>query len=666
MVPKGIAVEPRVVDQDRPLEAPVSAGVSAPRAVTLRAVLLGVVGTVVSVYWNIYGEVVSQTDLTSTSLMMPPICLLLVLLISNGTLGRLAPRLRLTQAEMLIAYAMMTVGAVVTGMGGTQFLFTTLGAVPHYANPSNQWEQFMPYIPSYLLPQPDPRGVFEGFYAGQAAIPWRAWLRPLVLWGVFFFVLVFAMFCVNVLVRRQWADRERLTFPIVFLPTEMTSPTSGFFRNRLMWIGFAVAFALESMNSLNYLFPTVPYLQIRAYDLSPSFATAPWNSIGYFPTTFYPLAIGLGYLLPLDLSFSLWFFYLLTKAENVFGAASGLRDVGGGVARDFPFLGHQAAGAWLAIVALTAWIGRRYYVDVLRKALGRPVGLDDSGEPLSYRAAFWGLIASLAVLLTFFITSGMAPLVAVVFLGVYLAFATAISRMRAEAGPAWIMGPDWDARTISLSVAGAGGQSWSNLTSLAVFGWFNAELRCMPSPTHIEAFKLAEISRARQRRAALALLLAVAVGIVAGFYFCLQVWYTFGAGSAKVEPWRTYMGSNPFERAMGTLNNPTKTTSFEVLAFLSGAAITVVMTLIRLRLVGFPFHPVGYALANTGTMYWLWMPFLIAWILKALITRYGGVRVYRHAMPFFLGLVLGDYVVSSLWSLAGSVLGIQMYRAFPV
>ena len=41
------------------------------------------------------------------------------------------------------------------------------------------------------------------------------------------------------------------------------------------------------------------------------------------------------------------------------------------------------------------------------------------------------------------------------------------------------------------------------------------------------------------------------------------------------------------------------------------------------------------------------------------------MKGYRAALPFFLGLVLGDYAISSLWALAGSILGIRMYRCFP-
>jgi hypothetical protein len=45
--------------------------------------------------------------------------------------------------------------------------------------------------------------------------------------------------------------------------------------------------------------------------------------------------------------------------------------------------------------------------------------------------------------------------------------------------------------------------------------------------------------------------------------------------------------------------------------------------------------------------------------------RYGGIQLYRRFLPFFLGLILGDYVVPSLWGLGGMLTGNQQYMAFP-
>jgi hypothetical protein len=158
---------------------------------------------------------------------------------------------------------------------------------------------------------------------------------------------------------------------------------------------------------------------------------------------------------------------------------------------------------------------------------------------------------------------------------------------------------------------------------------------------------------------------AIIAGIAIGFWACLGVWYKFGAETAKVEPWRTGMGKAPFDRALNSIQNPTKPDYAGTAAMVFGAAFTFLLSYLRQRCLWFPFHPAGYVLANTGTLYWLWCPFLIAWTCKVVIIKYGGMKMYRQALPFFLGLVLGDYMISSLWAMAGSLLGIKMYRCFP-
>ena len=40
-----------------------------------------------------------------------------------------------------------------------------------------------------------------------------------------------------VILRKQWIERERLIFPLAQLPLEMTKKS--FFKNKLMWLGFA-------------------------------------------------------------------------------------------------------------------------------------------------------------------------------------------------------------------------------------------------------------------------------------------------------------------------------------------------------------------------------------------------------------------------------------------
>jgi hypothetical protein len=96
-----------------------------------------------------------------------------------------------------------------------------------------------------------------------------------------------------------------------------------------------------------------------------------------------------------------------------------------------------------------------------------------------------------------------------------------------------------------------------------------------------------------------------------------------------------------------------------------GFAVTVFLNVFRLRFAGFPFHPVGYAISSSWSLSLLWMPLLIAWIIKTLLLRYGGLRAYRRALPFFLGIILGECILGSLWTLIGIALDVPTYSFWP-
>ena len=77
-----------------------------------------------------------------------------------------------------------------------------------------------------------------------------------------------------------------------------------------MWIGFGLAAAMDTINGLHFLYPAVPGLGGKLYDLLPYFTEKPWNAIGWTPFAVFPYAVGLAFFIPLDLSFSCWFFYI--------------------------------------------------------------------------------------------------------------------------------------------------------------------------------------------------------------------------------------------------------------------------------------------------------------------------------------------------------------------
>jgi hypothetical protein len=70
-------------------------------------------------------------------------------------------------------------------------------------------------------------------------------------------------------------------------------------------------------------------------------------------------------------------------------------------------------------------------------------------------------------------------------------------------------------------------------------------------------------------------------------------------------------------------------------------------------------------MANSWGMYNLWCPLFVAWLLKFIILRQGGLGSYRKAVPFFLGLALGDYILGYLWSMGSVLFDRPLYQFWP-
>src|SRR5207302_7423881 len=114
-------------------------------------------------------------------------------------------------------------------------------------------------------------------------------------------------------------------------------------------------------------------------------------------------------------------------------------------------------------------------------------------------------------------------------------------------------------------------------------------------------------------------------------------------------------------RAPGLVADPDAPNTAANWAVVVGFLTASLLFLMRLNFFWWPFHPIGYAISGSWSINLVWMPLFIAWLLKLIVLRYGGLRLYRAAVPFFLGLTLGQCIVGSLWSLIGILLGIPTY-----
>jgi hypothetical protein len=631
------------------------------QGIRARAILLGLALIPINCYWIFMMEIVRYSGHPTTiSLFFNAIFTLGLLLLVNWALRRRAPRWALNRAELIAVYLMVAIASAMCGHDMLEILISMLAYPARFATPENQWQaRLIPYVPTWLTVS-DPEAV-AALYEGNSSLyaHFRPWLLPVGAWVGFIAALLFIMLCLNTLLRAQWTEREKLSFPIIELPLQMTEPTGSLFRNRLLWIGFGLAFAIDLLNGLNYLFPSVPSFQVRVRNVNTLVGRLPfpWDQLGWMNISLYPFVIGMGMLLPTDLLFSCWFFHWFWRFESVAAAAGGWTTRPGS-----PYITEQCVGGYFAVCFAALWSARRSLAAAFRAALGLgPAG--SSREAMSYRAAVVGLVVGLGAVLGFSALGGMPLRVALIFFAFYLAISIAVTRMRAELGPPahdlHRGGPD----TLLPEIAGPAAFSRATLGMMTMFFWFNRAYRGHPMPHQLEGMRLADRGGADRRAIAWAMYLAAVLGSLAAFWAGLHIYYQVGLATKKagVLDVGLIFGREPFTRFSTWLANPSQPDFAPLIALAAGTGIGLLLYLGKLTFSSWLFHPLGFATSSSWAMSIIWLPLLIAWAIKVSLLHYGGLRLYRQALPFFFGLILGEFLIGSLWTLIGIGLNIPTY-----
>jgi len=585
--------------------------------------------------------------------------------IINVILGKLRGNFALTSPELKTVYIMMTVACAIPTMGLTAQILPIITSPFYYALPENSWaEVLQPHIKPWLVPQGqrEIKYFYEGAPAWESGVPWGIWLKPLLIWGIFLITLYFVMICITVILRKQWIDRERLVFPLAQLPLEMVkggdnSPMKPFLKNGVMWIGFGIPFLFGSMKGLHHYFPAVPSMELA--HSTPIFR----QSMGLHFRLSFPM-IGFFYLVHLDAAFSLWFFNLLSLivrgVMHLFGIT--MRESLGIYGTPSPIFAHQGMGAMITLVLAGMWIGRGHLKDVVKKAFTGDSKIDDSDEILSYRAAFWGTIVGLIVMAVWLNMSGIPLIVVPLFLfGAMLLF-VGLTRVVSESGMAEAV-----ASTISSSfvVSGIGTAPLGpgGLAALGLTYVWGADLRTFVMASSANSLKIIEGEGKRKRPLFWAMMLAIILTMVSSTWILLKLAYAYGGMNCN--DWFFGGGARaPYDFFVSKILNPSEPNLLGWYITAGGAIGMFFLMFMRARFLWWPFHPVGFAIGPIWIMDRIWFTVFLAWLIKSVVVRYGGLKLFQKLRPLFLGLILGQFTCNGTWILIDAIAGGRGNRIF--
>lgn len=619
--------------------------------ITLRSILIGLLSLPLNIYLVVQTETVWTTQYPTTmAIFFNAVFTLFILTILNLFLSKYLPNWKFSQAEMLTVYLMVTLACVVCGHDLLQATMCILGHASWFATPENEWQSlFFRFIPDWIAVMD--RNALTGYYVGTSNFfeidHIQAWITPIINWLVFFSALAFSMIMLSVILRKQWIEHEKLSYPIILLPYEMTTGSS-FYRSRLLWIGIGIGLGLDLLNGLNFLFPVIPGIPIR-HDIGRMFTEKPFNAIGSTPIHLNPYAIGIGFLMPLGLSLSCWVFYIFWKVQLVFGGMTGLNQTPG-----YPHIDMQSLGAYFALCFFALWVTHKHLWKVFKKIIGIKNDIDMSNEPIGYRGAFIGFLISIAIVFGFCLKAGMSWWGIIGFFSIHFILVLAFTRMRAELGTPtqdfYRAGPSFFLTTIFGSRK-IGAQT---LTGFSFLYGFTRNYRSQPMPNQLEGFKLAEKGSINNKQLLWVMWGSSVIGLLIGFIAFLHAGYLHGS----IGTWR---GQEAFNDLQRWLTIPSETEWRHLVFFGFGVILTISTLLMRIKFLWWQLHPLAYPLAGNWNFGRLWFPVFLAWIIKIILVRHGGIGAYRKTLPLFLGAMLGEFVMGSIWAILGLSLGERMY-----
>ncbi|MFQ6048865.1 MAG: DUF6785 family protein, partial [Phycisphaerae bacterium] len=373
-----------------------------------------------------------------------------------------------------------------------------------------------------------------------------------------------------------------------------------------------------------------------------------------------------------------------------------------------PRLYHAEMGALFVFVFYGLWIARQHLRDVLRKAVLGSRDVDDADEIISYRLAFFGMIFGLLVAGTWMVKSGLSIPVTAFFLGTAFVIFLGLSRIVAEGGLACCVGPAI-APEFTVSKLGAAAIGPASLAAMSFTYIWTADIRVFVMAETATGLKLAQGIRTGRRRVFWAMAVAILVSIVVSMVTVLYLSYRYGG--LNLEDW--YYRGGPvrpfqfFSTKIDALDRVNRTTAQlqhlsaqlasttdqaerlrlqrlirqttaqlakqrrEVTPYRRGwiasgvgAAVMAGLIFLRSAIVAWPLHPIGLPMAGTWLMDWLWRPIFLAWLVKEVILRYGGPKLYRRSVPFFLGMILGQFVCGLFWLIVDYFTGVTSSELF--
>jgi hypothetical protein len=642
---------------------------------TWRAFFVGLVAVVVIAViapWNDF--YLGNTYITGNHFPPGPFFLLLFLTLGANVLIKLINRRwALKQSELMLVWCMMIISATVPASGLGRFLFSMQAAPAYYADAPDlpNQSEVLEEVPESLVLTKDPRSVAaEDFFEGQPELDepriyFSRWIRPLASWLLFVGLFYLATFFLTSVFRKQWVEVERLIFPLARVPLELTQGSANrellpaLFRSKAFVWGLAISLVFAVVRAGPVIFGAasgwLPSVNVQQF-----LWDTPLAQMAFGSAYLFPIAVGIAFLVPADVALSVWLFFIFTRLELQSAYWIGRPITGGtyGV-----FMQWQQAGAFIVFTIMMFWAARRHLWAVLKKALWIDSSVDDSAEPISYRVSFWGLLLALGGIVGWYGYYGMSGwriIMAVALVGLMFCIVLVHARLVSQGG-IFFTQHTWRPPMLLHSVTG--GQAFSSVAAV-VAQMQNAILlqdaREILSGHAMNAFRITSVFEKRKRLFLPIMLVVLAVAVGFCTFSTLRMYYEVGGFNIPNTYGTVSLPKTTFQQAGRMITDASGSAEPHFGALGLGGVIMFFLTVMRARFYWWPVHSLGFLIGSTWPAQNLWFPFLLGWMAKVFIMKFGGGAMLRKTRSVFMGVIIGESIAIGVSTLLGLLAGIKL------
>ena len=561
-----------------------------------------------------------------------------------------------------------------------------------------------------LIVKPDNMFSISGIkFILNGYIDWSAWIKPVGAWLILIMGLFVGFLGFNIIMRKQWIENERFTFPMNILPRVLFDADEddngnkrSIFLNKILWLGFAITFVLVMLKGIHFYYPNIP-APLDANLWGNTFASKVQNPAlkAYLSSTTYTVVfcmLAIALLIETDILFTIWISYLIFSLFYLFGYFS-FNGING-----YPWQFQQSIGSFLAYAILAIVTARHHLKNVFLHIFGKKK-MNDSNEMTSYKSAFVLIIISIASIIGWSIWTNMGIGAGLLFFGYVLICGFAAGKVRAEAG---LPNGYWMPYMSMLFVSAVGGFAVFGATGMLIATiassfMFTSCFLFIP-PIQIEMMELGRHFKMKLSDLGVSMVIGIVAGVFLGAFVLLAWAYGFGGSNLRYgwpydQNW--YLDSSGFragenaidynyrlateQSASGTVSNselfkmaPT-TAPFNVFSepynvdaqgVIIGVVVTILLGILRGLFVWFPLHPLGYVLASTYFASTMVFTCFLAWLARIIVLRIGGAHSIRKGLiPFCVGMFLAciaSIVIFDIVSMVKISNGITaVYNAWP-